>query len=97
MRFVLFLGDIMDTAKREKIMSLYEAIKTKLFETVYDPFDQTVLDPHNGHRVDVNQAVKRSLLGHNTCLVYDTDKSRQVKHSVLYGYHSYSCIVPTRL
>lgn len=74
----------MDTAKREKIMSLYEAIKTKLFETVYDPYDQTVLDPHNGHRVDVNQAVKRSLLGHNTCLVYDTDKSRQVSYRQRY-------------
>lgn len=59
-------------------MSLYEALKTKLFESVYDPADQTVLDPHNGHRVDVNQAVKRSLLGHNTCLVYDTDRNRQV-------------------
>lgn len=68
----------MDTQKKQKIMSLYEALKTKLFESVYDAFDHTVIDPHNGHRVDVNQAVKRSLLGHDTCLVYHTDKNRQV-------------------
>lgn len=67
-------------ARGERVMSLYEAIKTKLFESVYDPFDSTLIDPNNGQRVDVNQAVKRSMLGHNTCVVYDTEKSRQVKH-----------------
>ena len=61
-------------------MTLYEALKTKLFESVYDPFDNTLLDPNNGQRVDVNQAVKRSMLGHNTCVVYDTEKSRQVMY-----------------
>jgi len=60
-------------------MTLYEALKTKLFESVYDPFDSTLLDPNNGHRVDVNQAVKRSMLGHNTCIIYDTERGRQVQ------------------
>lgn len=72
----------MDARREDKIMSLYDALKAKLFESVYDPFDHTVLDPHNGTRVDVNQAVKRSLLGHNTCLIYDTMKNRQVRFAV---------------
>ena len=75
---VLFTGYIMDANKREKVMTLYEALKTKLFESVYDPFDSTLLDPNNGQRIDVNQAVKRSQLGHKTCMVYDTVKNRQV-------------------
>ncbi|XP_067941004.1 uncharacterized protein [Watersipora subatra] len=71
-------GDIFDVLRGERVMTLYEALKTKLFESVYDPFDSSLLDPNNGQRVDVGQAVKRSLLGHNTCIVYDTDKHRQV-------------------
>lgn len=65
--------------KGEKVMSLYDALKTKLFESVYDVFDQTLLDPNTGSRIDVNSAIKRSLLGHETCLVYDTQQGRQVK------------------
>lgn len=65
-------------------MSMYEALKTKLFECVYDPLDNTLVDPNKGQRVDVNQAVKRSMLGHNTCMVYDTEKCRQVTAINLY-------------
>jgi len=78
---VLFLGDIQEARTGKKVMTLYEALKTKLFESVFDRFDCTMLDPNTGNRVDVNQAIKRSLLGHDTVLIYDSTAGRQVSQS----------------
>jgi len=58
-------------------MTFYEALCSELIEDVYSP-ELTVLNPRTGDRISIGQAVKTSLLGHNTCLVFDSELTRQV-------------------
>ena len=48
------------------------------YRSVYDISTLSILHPGTGHAININQSIKTSLLGHDTCLVYDGEQGKQV-------------------
>lgn len=65
------------------MMTFYGALLCGVYRTVFDIIKKGVVHPDNGRLVPVNEAIKSSLLGHGSCLVYDTDSMKQVGQVVM--------------
>lgn len=72
-------GDLVEPGSGRVLMTFYKALTSGVYKTVYDMNNRTVLHPPTGLDRGINQAVKTLLLGHDTCLVYDTEQAKQVR------------------
>ena len=68
----------MDIASGLMYMTFYGALLCGVYKSVFDTSSLTIIHPRTGQAVNINQAIRTSLLGHDTCLVYDTEQLKQV-------------------
>ena len=68
----------MEPESERVLMPFYKALVSGVYKPVYDMKNRTVLHSPTGLARGINQAVKTSLLSHDTCLVYDTEQAKQV-------------------
>lgn len=75
---ITYAGNILDMDSGLMLMTFYGALLCGVYKSVYNKSSLSIVHPGTGQSVSINQAIRTSLLGHDTCLVYDTEQSKQV-------------------
>ncbi|XP_067936924.1 dystonin-like [Watersipora subatra] len=71
-------GNILDIISGLMYMTFYGALLCGVYRSVYDASSMSVLQSTTGQPVSINESIATSLLGHNTCIVYDPEQRKQV-------------------